>query len=331
MNELNIIHNMDCIAGLQLLESESVNCCVTSPPYYNLRNYNCDGQIGLEETPELFITRLVEVFREVKRVLRNDGTLWVVIADSYAGSGKNAGNSKPHMKATKGLEYLGDTLPKHKITNVKHKDLIGIPWMLAFALRADGWFLRQDIIWAKGNPMPESVKDRCTKSHETIFLLSKSKKYYFDAEAISEPVAKSTVKRMSQDIENQKGSERVPGKTNGNMKAVAPRYGGNKYTANPDEFSRTKSGNMYDLRDRRNKRDVWQINTSPQKDLHFATFPPKLIEPCILAGCPAGGTVLDPFIGSGTTGMVAKAYGRNYIGIDLNGDYIKIAEKRIGI
>lgn len=323
MNELNIIHCMDCIKGLQLLESESINTCVTSPPYFNLRNYNCDGQIGLEETPELYISRLVDVFREVKRVLRADGTLWVNIGDSYNGTGGG-------QKANKGNQgSLG--LKAMNITGYKHKDLIGIPWMLAFALRADGWYLRSDIIWAKNNPTPESVKDRCTKSHEYIFLLSKSKRYYYDAEAISEPVADSTVKRLSQDIEHQQRSDRVPGKTNGPMKAVAPRYGGKKYTETPDVFNRTKSGNAYEYRERRNKRDVWTISTQPYKGAHFATFPPDLIKPCILAGCPINGVVLDPFMGSGTTALVAKAYNRNYIGIELNQKYIEIADKRLGV
>ncbi len=201
--------------------------------------------------------------------------------------------------------------------------------MLAFALRADGWWLRQDIVWQKPNPLPESVRDRCTKSHEYIFLLSKSAKYYFDAEAIAEPVADSTIARCSQNVAAQKGSDRVPGKTNGPMKACLPRYGGDKYTATPDKFYQTKSGNIYDLRPTRNKRSVWSVSTKPCKEAHFATFPDTLIVDCILAGCPPGGVVLDPFIGSGTTAMVALANDRRYVGIELNPEYIEIAQKRI--
>lgn len=328
-----ILHG-DALSILKTLDAESVNCCVTSPPYYNLRDYGVDGQIGLEETPEEYIQRLVEIFREVRRVLKSDGTLWVNIADSYAGSGKGRvkdGVAKLEtfsgMKRSNKGTILG-TLTQTKSDNCKPKDQIGIPWMLAFALRADGWYLRQDIIWAKPNPMPESVKDRCTKSHEYIFLLSKSRRYYFDGEAISEPVADSSIQRLSQNIDAQKGSDRVPFKTNGNMKAALPRYGGKKYTENPDKFYRTKSGNAYAYRPKRNKRDVWTITTKPFKGAHFATFPPDLIEPCILAGCPVGGVVLDPFAGSGTTGMVAKQNKRDFILIDLNADYVQICEER---
>lgn len=320
----------DALSVLKTLDDESVNCCVTSPPYYNLRDYGVDGQIGLEGTPEEYIQKLVEIFREVRRVLTKDGTLWVNIADSYAGSGKGASNypdnAKKHKQGTnKGS--VGSYLQKTISADCKPKDLIGIPWMLAFALRADGWYLRSDIIWAKNNPMPESVKDRCTKSHEYIFFLTKSQKYYFDDEAIAEPVKDSTVKRMSQDIENQNGSY-TPSKGNGRMKAAAPRYGGKKYTENPDKFYRTKSGQAYNFRPKRKKRDVWAVSTQPYKGAHFATFPPKLIEPCILAGCPENGVVLDPFGGSGTTGMVARENGREFILIELNEEYVKLCEER---
>ena len=316
---------------LKTLEDESVNCCVTSPPYYNLRDYGVDGQIGLEETPEEYIQKLVEIFREVRRVLTKDGTLWVIIADSYAGSGKGASNYPDNAKKYKqgtNKGSVGTFLSKTVSADCKPKDLIGIPWMLAFALRADGWYLRSDIIWAKNNPMPESVKDRCTKSHEYIFLLTKSPKYYFDDEVIAEPVKESTVKRLSQpNIENQNGSY-TPSKINGKMKADAPRYGGKKYTENPEQFYRTKSGHAYDFRPKRKKRDVWNVSTQPFKGAHFATFPPKFIEPCILAGCPEGGIVLDPFAGSGTTGMVAREHGRDFILIELNEEYIKLCEER---
>lgn len=328
---MNIICG-DAAEALRNMPSKSVNCCVTSPPYYGLRDYGTDGQIGLEETPEEYIERLVEIFREVRRVLRDDGTIWLNIGDSYAGSGKGRYKDGHHSEGAKQASNNGScagTLAKAKIPGCKPKDLIGIPWMLAFALRADGWYLRQDIIWEKTNPMPESVRDRCTKSHEYIFLLSKSPKYYYDAEAIAEPCADSSLRRYAEDIEHQKGSERVPGKTNGNMKAVLPRYGGKKYSDHPEEFYRTKSGGLYDFRPRRNKRDVWTVSTTPFKGAHFAVFPEKLVEPCVLAGCPVGGVVLDPFAGSGTTGVVARKNGRGFFGIDLNESYCEMAERRI--
>lgn len=324
----------DALEGLKILKDESVDTCVTSPPYYGLRDYGKDAQIGLEGTPEEYIERLVSVFREVRRVLKPDGTLWVNIADSYAGSGKGSATSPENAKkykqgSNKGMLGALKTT-KCKTPGIKPKDLIGIPWMLAFALRADGWYLRQDIIWHKPNPMPESVKDRCTKSHEYIFLLSKSPRYYFDGEAIAEPVADSSMARYSQNIEAQKGSDRVPGKTNGAMKAVRPRYCGKKYTDNPDLFYRTKSGNAYDFRPKRNKRDVWTVSTKPFKGAHFATFPDTLITPCILAGSRIGGVVLDPFCGSGTTLMVANNCGRNGVGIELNEGYEQLIRDRIG-
>lgn len=328
--KINTVHNYDALDGLRRLKDQSISCCVTSPPYYGLRDYGADGQIGLEDTPEAYIARLVEVFAEVRRVLIDDGTLWVNIADSYAGSGKGAWSKKDEQKEV----YVPDSdSPQCKVRKtwegIKAKDMIGIPWMLAFALRADGWYLRQDIIWAKPNPMPESVTDRCTKSHEHIFLLSKEPRYYFDAEAIAEPVTGSTMIRLGQDVENQAGSDRVPGKTNGPMKAKPPRYGGKKYTESPEVFNRTKSGNAYNYRPLRNKRDVWTVSTKGFKGAHFATFPPDLIEPCILAGCVERGTVLDPFAGSGTVGVVAERNGRNHIGFDINADYCEMANKRI--
>lgn len=326
----------DALSALKILNDESVDCCITSPPYYKLRDYGKDDQIGLEDTPEEYIEKLVAVFREVRRVLKADGTLWVNIADSYAGSGKGRLKTGEAVESTFGKINSGSRgtlegiLKKTDANSCKPKDMIGIPWMLAFALRVDGWYLRQDIIWHKPNPMPESVKDRCTKSHEYIFLLSKSPRYYFDGEAIAEPVADSSMARYSQNIEAQKGSDRVPGKTNGSMKAVRPRYGGKKYTENPDLFYRTKSGNAYDFRPKRNRRDVWTVSTKPFKGAHFATFPDTLITPCILAGCRVGGVVLDPFCGSGTTLMVANRYGRNGIGIELNDEYADLIRDRIG-
>lgn len=303
-----MIYTGDALDILKTMPSESVNMCVTSPPYYGLRDYGVDGQIGLEKTPEAYIDRLTEVFREVRRVLRNDGTLWVNIGDSYAGSGKGAWDNKDVQKEV----YVPDRdSPQSKMAKtwngIKPKDLIGIPWMLAFALRADGWYLRQDIIWQKPNPMPESVRDRCTKSHEYIFLLSKSQQYFFNHDAMKEQAVLPAVEKREKQ----------------------PRYGGKKYTETPDKFNRTKSGNAYDYTGYRNRRDVWSVTTQPFAGAHFAVFPEKLVEPCVLAGSPADGTVLDCFNGSGTTGVVCAKSGRNYIGIELNPEYVVLSNDRI--
>lgn len=328
MSELILLG--DAIEQLKRLEAESVHTCVTSPPYYNLRDYGVAGQIGLEATVEEYIGKLVEVFREVRRILRPDGTLWVNIGDCYAtGTKASRKQSKNPGVGANRPEAQGSVARLGNPTGCKTKDLIGIPWLLAFALRADGWYLRQDIIWSKTNCMPESVRDRCTKSHEYIFLLSKSQHYYFDAAAISEPIAGSTAKRCLQNIEQQRGSDRQPGKTNGRMKAVLPRFGGEKYGTDSREESRTKSGKPYTPAMRRNKRDVWAISTGGFKGAHFAVFPERLVEPCILAGCPEGGTALDPFVGSGTTGAVAKRLGRNFVGIELNPEYWQMAVNRV--
>lgn len=298
-----MIYQGDALSVLKTLDSESVQMCVTSPPYYGLRDYGEDEQIGLEGTPEQFIQKLVDVFREVRRVLKDDGTLWVNIGDSYNGSG---GNHKPDHKNDTGfqgkigLKYGGRG---NHIESLKSKDLIGIPWMLAFALRADGWYLRQDIIWHKPNPMPESVKDRCTKSHEYLFLLSKYPKYYFDYEAIQEDAIWKNDKRN--------GEGRIS-------------YNG-KRTANGTMAQQS----FVTVRDKRNKRDVWSVCTKPYSGAHFATYPEELILPCILAGSKEGDTVLDPFNGAATTGVVCAKNGREYIGIELNPEYIKISEDRI--
>lgn len=316
----------DALDGLRQLPEQSVNTCVTSPPYYGLRDYHAEGQIGQEDTPEEFIERLVAVFREVKRVLRDDGTLWVNMGDSYAGTGDKGQYQDPKNKNGRNGQAVSKT---RCVSGCKPKDLIGIPWMLAFALRADGWYLRQDIIWAKPNPMPESVTDRCTKSHEYIFLLSKSPHYYFDGGGIAEPVADSTVSRLMQDVESQHGSERAVGKTNGTMKACVPRFGGSKYGDSEDGHFQTYSGNEYQPKPYRNKRDVWTVATKPYSGAHFAVFPDTLITPCVIAGCPKGGTVLDPFCGSGTTLLVAQRNGRNGIGIEINPDYEELIRARV--
>jgi DNA modification methylase len=338
-NWLNQCHFGDCLEILRQMPDGIVQTCVTSPPYFGLRDYKGGtAEIGKEKTPDEFVAALVAVFREVCRVLRDDGTLWLNIGDSYASNLASGGVRVPRS---------GDRIPgTHQSTpagkyarppGLKAKDLIGIPWMLAFALRADGWYLRQEIIWAKPNPMPESVADRCTKSHESIFLLAKSEKYYFDAGAIKEPAAPSSIQRWSQDLEQQAGSDRVPGKSNGNMKAV----GGAR--SKRDSFARTtategvpgaQSQHRADREDvsyseTRNKRNVWTVATTPYKGAHFATFPVALIEPCILAGTPAGGVVIDPFFGSGTTGQVAQQLGRKFIGCELNQDYKALQDERL--
>lgn len=323
----------DCRQLLKQMPDQSVHCCVTSPPYFGLRDYGHEGQIGLEQTPDDYVAEMVAVFREVRRVLRDDGTLWLNLGDSYCGAGYS------NNKNTGGAERKDGGKQLHtKVFGLRSKDLIGIPWRVAFAMQADGWYLRQDIIWHKPNPMPESVRDRCTKAHEYIFLFSKSPKYYFDQEAILEPITDTTAMRMLQDIENQKGSDRVPFKTNGAMKAVA-RKAGNKthkyvaeYNSSDSDVLRTKSGLLNcaeTVWEKRNRRSVWTVATKPFKGAHFATYPPELIEPCIKAGCPEGGTVLDPFFGAGTTGIVASRLGRNCIGCELNPEYAALAKKRI--
>ena len=313
--EKNTIINGNSLEVLKSLPDNSIDCCVTSPPYYALRDYGCDGQIGLEETPEKYIESLCDVFSEVRRVLTPEGTLWLNIADSYWGGGWRNAQFNEHsgdiQKGSKGT-YCGLSLPacKGKVGDYKPKDLIGIPWMLAFALRSQGWYLRQDIIWQKPNPMPESVTDRCTKSHEYIFLLSKSQKYYFDYESIMEPCA-------DQERNNFQSGSRANGI--------------NKDRNDNDlgERSKTWKPKTIDNQKVRNKRDVWEVNTKPCKEAHFATYPFELIKPCILAGCPENGIVLDPFMGSGTTAIVARSLNRNYLGVELNPEYIKIAHKRL--
>ena len=321
---------------LGTIPDQSIQCCVTSPPYWGLRDYGHDGQIGLEQTPNEYVAEMVAVFRQVHRVLRNDGTLWLNLGDSY--SAMRDSKATPDTLRGEGTgTAVGSAANRNpanlKAAGLKHKDLVGIPWRVAFALQADGWYLRQDIIWHKPNPMPESVTDRCTKSHEYIFLLSKSAKYYFDHEAIKEPLANSSLKRLSQNVAEQKGSDRVPGKTNGPMKAVASgiRFGGSKYGDSDDPKHATKSGDEWEIPadGLRNKRSVWTVTTRPFKGAHFATFPPQLIEPCILAGSKLGDTILDPFFGAGTTGLVAQRHSRNWIGCELNPEYAEMARKRL--
>ena len=307
----NIILHGDSVEVLRRIPAETVHCCVTSPPYYGLRDYGIDGQIGREETPDRYIENLAAVFREVWRVLRPDGTLWVNIADSYAGSGKGwtGHNGIGNQEKRQGFKSGNALIPD----GCKEKDLIGIPWLLAFALRNDGWYLRNAVIWEKGNAMPESVKDRLTRSYEYVFLFAKSKKYYYDAAAIAEPTMAATTERMKRGRGQHKYADGTPGQKAQTINR--PRAAGAIQDAYIPVF--------------RNKRDVWKINTVPYGGAHFAAFPPKLAETCILAGCPPGGIVLDPFFGSGTAGLVAKQTGRQYIGIDINAEYCRLAAERI--
>lgn len=321
-----MIHVGDCLSIMRGLPDKSVQTCITSPPYFGLRDYGMDGQHGLEATPAAYVAGMVEVFREVRRLLRDDGTMWLNLGDSYARNPKKGGSGP----GGKNRGWYGDGYPdksgrfsdgsggnskdaglrsgevaKSFSTWGKEKDLIGIPWRVAFALQEDGWYLRQDIIWHKPNPMPESVRDRCTKAHEYVFLMSKSPRYRFDADAIAEPVAQSSIARLMQPtLEKQAGSSRVPGKTNGNMKAVGSA-------------------------EKRNKRSVWSVNTQPFKGAHFATFPPDLIVPCVLAGSRPGDVVFDPYLGAGTTAVVAERLGRRWDGCELNPEYAALAQARI--
>jgi DNA modification methylase len=289
----------DSLEVLKTIPSESIQCCITSPPYWGLRDYGIDGQIGLEVSPIEYIEKLVLIFKEVYRVLREDGTLWLNLGDSYNKTGAKDGQTKRSLKQ---LSNAGATIQKAKnFSGLKPKDLIGIPWRVAFALQENGWYLRQDIIWHKPNPMPESVIDRCTKAHEYIFLLTKNKKYYFDNNSIKEP-AKNWGIRNRNNMRN--------GTTDKKLKHHGL-----------SQCDYEMSG--------KNKRSVWNIPTQGYKSAHFATFPEKLVEPCIFAGSKPDDLILDPFCGSGTTGKVALKYHRNFIGIEIKSGYLLLAAKRI--
>ena len=317
--------NGDCLTVLKSLEAESVNCCVTSPPYWGLRDYGHDGQLGLESTPEEYVAKMVEVFREVKRVLKDDGTLWLNLGDSYAST--KEGNTNGTAGMVKQKAGVNDNTTKRTIPkDLKPKDLCGIPWRVAFALQADGWYLRQDIIWHKPNPMPESVTDRCTKSHEYIFLLSKLSQYYFDSEAIKERSVCNDPRMVDGFVpKSVNGKHSIDSQNSANRHKSAITPGQTPH----GKALRRMSGESDPSYPYRNKRSVWSVTTSPYSGAHFATFPEELIEPCIRAGCPEGGTVLDPFFGAGTTGVVCKNYRREYLGIEINPEYVKIAEKRL--
>lgn len=296
---INTVIHGDALTVLKTFPDELVDCCVTSPPYWGLRDYGVDGQLGLEKTPEEYVAKMVEIFREVKRALKKEGTLWLNLGDSYGGG--NGGNV---TKSEKQKSNFGTQIEPRR--GNMPKQLLGIPWRVAFALQADGWYLRSDIIWHKPNPMPESVTDRPTKSHEYLFLLAKSSKYYFDQEAVKEDGVGTEYDK----------TKRKQGRMNGS-KYLTEGVGQEVIGANFGIGTET-----------RNIRSVWVVPTQSYSGCHFATFPPKLIEPCILAGCPEGGIVLDPFIGSGTTAQVATLHRRNWIGIELNAEYIKLADKR---
>ncbi len=385
MIEMNTILPVDAIEGLRMLPDRCVQCCVTSPPYWSLRDYGVHGQIGMEQSPEAFVERLCNVFEEVKRVLTHDGVLWLNLGDAYWGVDKSGDSPKRQFGEVRHNWSCSGAPTKGRHVSLKPKDLIGLPWMVAFALRqpncqcltclgikslsqwgilsgtklicptcgqacgyrvaCNGWYLRQDIIWHKPNPMPESVTDRCTKAHEYIFLLSKSERYYFDHQAIREPIKGATVRRLLQDIESQKGSDRVPGKANGNMKAVGPHP---NRPVEPKENNEGK-GAIQMARDgssfrgghftragellgsgMANKRSVWVYPThSAPGSIHYATYPEGLIVDCIKAGSRPGDIILDPFAGSGTTPVVAACLGRKYIAFDLNPKYVDMARARV--
>lgn len=298
-------HIGDCRQVLRTMPDESVHCVVTSPPYFGLRDYGIASQIGLEATPDAYVAEMVAVFREVRRMLRKDGTLWLNLGDSYHNVRVSTSGQSVHAGELRDKINGGN---RHRQSGLKSKDLIGIPWRVAFALQADGWYLRQDIIWAKKNCMPESVTDRCTKAHEYLFLLSKTPKYYYDAVSISEESKdpEDDARRMRQSWEKKEKHRET---------SISSFY------SQSDE-PRVPSG-------KRNKRSVWEVATQPFSEAHFATFPPALIEPCILAGCPKDGTVLDPFAGAGTTGLVADRLQRNAILIELNPTYAGMSARRI--
>jgi DNA modification methylase len=297
----------DVRESLRGLSDGSVRCVVTSPPYWGLRDYGNDGQIGLEQTPELYVAEMVEVFREVRRVLADDGTLWLNLGDSYYSHDPGGYREGEFLNANGRPPKKGQARNRagNYVAGAKRKDLVGIPWRVAFALQADGWYLRQDIIWAKPNPMPESVTDRCTKAHEYVFLMTKKPRYYYNAEVVREPFAN--------------GGEWLGRESNTHK----VKSGGNSDRA--DKGARATTGNP----NGRNRRSVWTVTTKPFKGAHFAVMPEALAEPCVLAGSAAGDTVLDPFSGSGTVGVVSLRHGRNYIGCELNPKYADLSRKRI--
>lgn len=322
------IINADCRDQLRVMAPQSAHCCVTSPPYFGLRDYGVDGQIGLEHSPDAFVDEMVGVFREVRRVLRDDGTLWLNLGDSYATNGGAGWQGKNGMRADRRFTAPNYRRGMAADDGTKPKDLIGIPWRVAFALQADGWYLRQDIIWHKPNPMPESVRDRCTKAHEYVFLMSKSERYAFDADAIKESASGVTEHDVTGPARLVPGLAPHRGSRSGNKERRPASARGVPVDTN-GKAAGDVAGSVPWEGFTRNKRSVWTVGSKPFGEAHFATFPPALIEPMILAGCPVGGTVLDPFGGAGTTGLVADRLGRNAVLIELNPSYADMARRRI--
>lgn len=332
--QLDTIVNAECLEHLKQMPDNCLDCVITSPPYYGLRDYGCEGQVGLEDTPEDYVQRLVDIFHEVKRCLKPTGTLWLNLGDSYCGTGDKGNYQDPKYKNGRN----GKAVAKNKIVQgCKKKDLIGIPWMVAFALRADGWYLRQDIIWAKPNPMPESVKDRCTKSHEYIFLLTKSPKYYFDYEAIQEEATgydgrKDTMLKGSPKYATEeivpKGVKRQTMASRGHQRWKFKNLADKGQQPNSMHLRRADGAadEQYPVR---NKRDVWSVCPKPSSEAHYAMYPEELVKYCVEAGSPIGGVVFDPFMGSGTTAAVAKKFDRHYYGTELNPKFYEIAIRRV--
>ena len=325
----------DCLSVLRTLPAASVHCCVTSPPYFGLRDYGHDGQIGLERTPAEYVAKLVQVFDQVRRVLCDDGTLWLNLGDSYANDKKWGG----HTGGKHVAELHGQAIGRaRRDTGLKPKDLIGIPWRVAFALQDDGWWLRSDIIWAKTNAMPESVQDRPTRAHEYLFLLTKRERYYYNAQAIAEPAQFWQGQAATLERTGPVSEHILPGQNAAHHRPDRGGKGGrNSFRGQGAEREGKKGPANREGREladvgygpTRNRRSVWQIATRPYPEAHFATYPVELVQPCILAGCPAGGTVLDPFSGAATTGVAAIGLGRQYIGIEINPAYILMADRRL--
>ncbi len=316
-----LIHEGDALAVLRTLPEASVNCCVTSPPYFGLRDYGMPGQIGLETSPAEYVCHLVEIFEEVRRVLRDDGTLWLNLGDSYANDGKWGGHTGGKHASVLHASPIGRN---KRYTGLKPKDLIGIPWRMAFALQDAGWWLRCDIIWNKPNPMPESVRDRPTKSHEYVFLLTKSQKYFYDADAIKEPGVYAGPNGRSKSPHAQGFARRD--KVEERVRQDKQRGHGRRHAGFNERWDKMTTEEQCAVM--RNKRSVWTLAAFPTPEAHFATFPLELPEICLKAGCPAGGIVLDPFAGAGTTGLACLKNDRQFIGIELNPEYIEIAHGR---
>lgn len=317
----NRVYTIDAMAGVRGLPDESVRTVVTSPPYYRQRDYGCAGQWGQEESPEQYVKHLLDLFRELRRVLKNDGTAWVVLGDSYASSARGGQAGRQ--------QYGEEHWPAPGLhEDIKRKDLLGMPWTVALALRQDGWYLRQDIIWYKTNPMPESVKDRCTRCHEYVFMFSKNERYYYDRLAIAASLSRAAQVRLRQDIAQQKGSNRVWGKKNGPMKPAYTQGKQDGHGRRHEGFNGRRRL-LQELPMMANRKSVWPIATAMSKEEHYASFPAAIPQLCIKAASREGDVVLDPFAGTGTTLLQASILGRQYMGFDLNEKYVGIARRRL--